>query len=94
MKWLRRKLRNWILNDPDEISFTSPKAVSPSDVETKGMIRIHINKAVNGYTIQALTYKPTTGPGPDWTGELFVVAHGEDYMEVIKSAITLHMVTR
>lgn len=84
MKLLRNKLRAWLFTDDASHKIPAPALrADVESIETPGMVRILINRAMNGYTVQVLKHKPNPS-GPDWTGELLVVKDGAELMDTIK----------
>ena len=81
---LRKWLRDWLFASEEIALPEAPKlgTANPLDVD-QGTARVHINKAMNGYIVQVLTYKHNPH-GPDWTGEIVLVPEGADLMEAIR----------
>ena len=80
---LRKWLRDWLFAS-EEIEVAQPKLGTANAIDVdQGTARIHINKAMNGYIVQVLTYKHNPH-GPDWTGDIVLVPEGADLMEAIR----------
>lgn len=94
MNLIKSKLRSWLLDEPVQpppqtVKWGHPVATPEvAEVEGPATLRVNIHRAMNGYTVQVMRFKPNPH-GPDWTGELLVCKDSDELMDAIKTGITV-----
>ena len=85
------------MDEPGEPGMQRPprnaleKAIAMPDapeIEGPPSLRVIINRATNGYTVQVMKYKPNPH-GPDWSGDLLVCRDAAELFDTIKAGITI-----
>lgn len=88
MQWLKRWVRNAVLNGGEEVAASSVEAQTP------GEFTISCLNAINGTVLQIRTYAPQKGPGPDWKTELYLVAEGENLTDALGRLMLMKNLSR
>lgn len=88
MRWLKRAVRDWLLDSYAEQPVLNRDVVQSPD--NPGDFNMTFLNAINGKVIQIRTYAPHKNPGPDWKTEYFIVPEGEK----VTDALTLLMIAK
>lgn len=85
MKWLKRKLWNWIHSDEIHLKESRPVAVREREVRQNGL-SFTLYKAVGGHILESRAYNPRTD---NHDGTLYMIYEDEDFAKQVAQAIML-----
>lgn len=85
MKWLKRKLWDWIHSDDMELSSAKISPVSTREVRQNGL-SFTLYRAVGGHVFESRVYNPRTD---NHEGTLYMIHDDEDFAKQVAQAIML-----
>lgn len=90
MKWLKRKLRNWLNTDEtmETVNWNSTKLVSNSDGLHGDPIKLSIYNASGGTIVETRKYDPAKDRN---NSQLYIVTPDEDMGAAISRIITMEI---
>ncbi len=85
MRWLKRKLRNWLQDDDEGILVTS-KVAADRDSPAQSGLSFTLYNAVGGHILETRVYNSRTDRNE---GTLYMIHDDEDFAKQVAQAIML-----
>lgn len=86
MKWLKKKLRNWLQDDEGMLAVSTPEAISCHEGPKQSGMNFCLYKAVGGHVLESRQYNSKLDRNE---GTLYMIHDDDDFAKQVAQAIML-----